>query len=684
MANGGPLPPGLRDACAREPVAFGAAVDEMIVDRRQFAVRTDRTAAGLAGRRPGSAGERSAGDGADHPAVHPRRSRRPRPTGRTAAASPVLDQDRRATPTSARDSPHCSRWPTTRSGRSGRGPGREQLLAGDLPAGRLPCLSRADAGAPSCAVCASTSAGDGHGRARSGSDGGARGLRAPDVSGAERGVQGGSPPVAQNSSVTVLGICATALLRAELSAFLDGAGRRRDVRVSVGVAGPPGVEWVLRDVVPFGVRALPRYPADGGDGVREHPAGGAAGGRAGRAPAARRGLGNRAPADSPGLARSPRSWWCTASTGWSSRRSCGCSPGRDAQIVLSRTAPGARPGLLGALRPVADQLGRVPGRAAWAGADAAGACSFDGLTNTARPRGFKGVAPLRTTQSTVVGSRSASRRARPGRGRSEAVRRARPRVRPGGRRAGCVSWSAAMATRRPRPNIAIRCPEPTKTSRSRNSSRLSRREAADRGAGEAYAGAGRGLGPESLAAPARRRSSRARPAGRRADPLRLPTMRYWVRSRLSTRTPAGSQPQRPGPDPGPRATVPSGCSARSIGGRPGATRNAGVGRATSAGDEDGRSGQVVQILVVPDGLVGRPADVVRSRQVACLVRPVPCRPVQLRLPAEPVELAGQLQRPVGRFRLVAPLAVLRQQHVPGIARAGPIVDPLALGHRRRL
>ena len=61
----------------------------------------------------------------------------------------------------------------------------------------------------------------------------------------------------------MLGICATALLRANLSAFLDGAGRRRDVRVSVGVAGPPGVEWVLRDVVPFGVRALPRYPADG-------------------------------------------------------------------------------------------------------------------------------------------------------------------------------------------------------------------------------------------------------------------------------------------------------------------------------------------------------------------------------------------------------------------------------------
>ena len=35
VVDGGPLPPGLRDACAREPVAFGAAVDAMIVDRRQ-------------------------------------------------------------------------------------------------------------------------------------------------------------------------------------------------------------------------------------------------------------------------------------------------------------------------------------------------------------------------------------------------------------------------------------------------------------------------------------------------------------------------------------------------------------------------------------------------------------------------------------------------------------------------
>jgi hypothetical protein len=63
--------------------------------------------------------------------------------------------------------------------------------------------------------------------------------------------------------VTVLGICASPLLRDGLAAFLDGAGRRRDVRVSVGVAAEPGVEWVLREAVPYDVRALPHYPPDG-------------------------------------------------------------------------------------------------------------------------------------------------------------------------------------------------------------------------------------------------------------------------------------------------------------------------------------------------------------------------------------------------------------------------------------
>ena len=37
---------------------------------------------------------------------------------------------------------------------------------------------------------------------------------------------------------------------------------RQDVRVSVGVGGGSAVEWVLRDAVPYGVRALPRYPAE--------------------------------------------------------------------------------------------------------------------------------------------------------------------------------------------------------------------------------------------------------------------------------------------------------------------------------------------------------------------------------------------------------------------------------------
>ncbi len=79
---------------------------------------------------------------------------------------------------------------------------------------------------------------------------------------AARGVQGGSSPVAQH--VTVLGICAADRLRDGLAAFLDSAGRRRDVRVSVGIAGAPGVEWVLRETVPYDVRALPQYPPDGG------------------------------------------------------------------------------------------------------------------------------------------------------------------------------------------------------------------------------------------------------------------------------------------------------------------------------------------------------------------------------------------------------------------------------------
>jgi hypothetical protein len=75
--------------------------------------------------------------------------------------------------------------------------------------------------------------------------------------------QAGSSPSTDQVGVTVLGICASPLVRDGLAAFLDGAGRRRDVRVSVGVTGAPGVVWVLREAVPYDVRALPQYPPDG-------------------------------------------------------------------------------------------------------------------------------------------------------------------------------------------------------------------------------------------------------------------------------------------------------------------------------------------------------------------------------------------------------------------------------------
>ena len=58
----------------------------------------------------------------------------------------------------------------------------------------------------------------------------------------------------------LIGMNATPLLRSSLADFLDAAGSRRDVRVSVGVAAGRQVSWVLRDQVPYGVRALPRYP----------------------------------------------------------------------------------------------------------------------------------------------------------------------------------------------------------------------------------------------------------------------------------------------------------------------------------------------------------------------------------------------------------------------------------------
>lgn len=68
-------------------------------------------------------------------------------------------------------------------------------------------------------------------------------------------------PPTEPIAAYLIGMNATATLRAGLADFLDAAGARRDVRVSVGVATGGGVAWVLRDQVPFDVRALPRYPA---------------------------------------------------------------------------------------------------------------------------------------------------------------------------------------------------------------------------------------------------------------------------------------------------------------------------------------------------------------------------------------------------------------------------------------
>ena len=67
-------------------------------------------------------------------------------------------------------------------------------------------------------------------------------------------------PTTEPIAAYVIGMDATASLRAGLADFLDAAGARRDVRVSVGLADGGDVVWVLRDQVPYGVRALPRYP----------------------------------------------------------------------------------------------------------------------------------------------------------------------------------------------------------------------------------------------------------------------------------------------------------------------------------------------------------------------------------------------------------------------------------------
>ena len=68
------------------------------------------------------------------------------------------------------------------------------------------------------------------------------------------------PPAALPIAAYLIGMNATPLLRSSLADFLDAAGSRRDARVSVGVATGGQVCWVLRDQVPYGVRALPTYP----------------------------------------------------------------------------------------------------------------------------------------------------------------------------------------------------------------------------------------------------------------------------------------------------------------------------------------------------------------------------------------------------------------------------------------
>ena len=69
-------------------------------------------------------------------------------------------------------------------------------------------------------------------------------------------------PVEVPVAAYLVGVDATAVLRSQLADFLDAAGTRGDVRVSVGVSSGPRVGWVLRDAMPYRVRAMPRYPSD--------------------------------------------------------------------------------------------------------------------------------------------------------------------------------------------------------------------------------------------------------------------------------------------------------------------------------------------------------------------------------------------------------------------------------------
>jgi len=74
---------------------------------------------------------------------------------------------------------------------------------------------------------------------------------------------GPAPAPPEPIAAYLVGLNATPLLRSSLADFLDAAGSRQDVRVSVGVAAGRQVSWVLRNQVPYGVRAMPRYPDAG-------------------------------------------------------------------------------------------------------------------------------------------------------------------------------------------------------------------------------------------------------------------------------------------------------------------------------------------------------------------------------------------------------------------------------------
>ena len=75
---------------------------------------------------------------------------------------------------------------------------------------------------------------------------------------AEPVVAPSAPP--QPVEAYLVGMDAIAVLQQQLADFLDAAGPRRDVWVSVGVGSGSSVDWVLRSAVPYGVHALPRYP----------------------------------------------------------------------------------------------------------------------------------------------------------------------------------------------------------------------------------------------------------------------------------------------------------------------------------------------------------------------------------------------------------------------------------------